>query len=73
MDLVGVSSPEPGPSAAWGPSKVSSGRGTRGMLVSEAGQTPRQAKGTAPGGRDSGWVCACRLHLSPAVSRPPRT
>lgn len=27
MDLVGVSSPEPGPAAAWGPRKVSGGRG----------------------------------------------
>lgn len=60
MDLVGVSSPEPGPAAAWGPSKVSGGCGTRGMLVSEGKPWgPPRVVGTLAGSVLA--VSVCRL------------
>lgn len=71
MDLVGVSSPEPGPAAAWGPRKVSGGRGWHscrahaGCWSRTAAEAARQAWAGAPrasrrppGGPGGDWVCA---------------
>lgn len=43
MDLVGVASPEPGPAAPWGPSKVSGGRSWR-TCLDHPGWSSRKAR-----------------------------
>lgn len=72
MDLVGVSSPEPGPAAAWGPSKVSGGCGTRGMLVSEGKPWgPPRWSGLWLGLCLPSPFVACREQTAPHLARQP--
>lgn len=71
MDLVGVSSPEPGPAAAWGPNKVSGARAIAPALVRWAG--PGEAGegcGAGVGGGGDGPGCQTR-DLSPGAPCAP--
>lgn len=55
MDLVGVASPEPGPAAAWGPSKVSGRRGWSTCLGHTGWFSRKARKGRLRGGLGKFW------------------
>lgn len=68
MDLVGVSSPEPGPAAAWGPRKVSGGRGWHTCRAHAGCWSPEPGDGTPAASLGRPRVVGVRLGLCPAFS-----